>query len=658
MAPADDGAAPAEAAEAAEAAAAAALERPARRILLRAAAGAAAAGAAALLVAAALAPLALVSPLLYFGAEAVFALLYHQKHAMLSHAPRGLRPVDDYDPEEVFEKTLEHLKMFEDVRAFLSMWFCGAPFESLRRGNVEELLAYAFLYKPPEDAARDGRGPLVARMADRLCAVWGLELPPGYNPGLKFMGHLWDPLSHMWRPLAFYVAMEAAAAAKNAALLAAGFRRRRCGQITYYVRPGDAAGGAAGFGFGGRRRRGGSDGGESGGGGGWVNGWRRCGGGGGGGGEGGGGWSPIGGDGPARSGGGGSGSVDVPMLLLHGVGMGLLPYLGLLANLAATGRTVIAVEFRHVAMRWSSWTPTVDEAAAAVDAVLARERAPRACVVAHSYGTAVASRLLQTRPGRVAHLALCDPVVFACFMPRLLRRFFYDAPATGSALADFAMASAARELHVAASLSRRFFWTDIILWENQIPPGTLVVLSGRDALLAARETALWLEWHAPRVLVMVNPRLAHAQLLVDLPWQRRVIAALLPLQAAALAAGGAAGGGCGGGGEGGGGGGGCGGGEGGGGAAARRLRRLYPARDADGAAVYHGAAANGAASSGSGGSAATAVAAAPGGRASPRGAAALRAPGAAQPPPSRGGRAPPSPEAEPLLPARPRDEPE
>jgi hypothetical protein len=46
----------------------------------------------------------------------------------------------------------------------------------------------------------------------------------------------------------------------------------------------------------------------------------------------------------------------------------------------------------------------------AVDAVLARERAPSACVVAHSYGTAVASRLLRTRPARVAHLALLDPV--------------------------------------------------------------------------------------------------------------------------------------------------------------------------------------------------------------------------------------------------------
>jgi len=45
-----------------------------------------------------------------------------------------------------------------------------------------------------------------------------------------------------------------------------------------------------------------------------------------------------------------------------------------------------------------------------VECVLARERAGAVCVVAHSYGTAVASRLLQSRPRRIAHLALIDPV--------------------------------------------------------------------------------------------------------------------------------------------------------------------------------------------------------------------------------------------------------
>jgi hypothetical protein len=50
-------------------------------------------------------------------------------------------------------------------------------------------------------------------------------------------------------------------------------------------------------------------------------------------------------------------------------------------------------------------------------------------------------------------------IIFSMFMPNLLRNFLYNPPGTGSMVADFAMSSAARELHVSASLSRRFFWT-------------------------------------------------------------------------------------------------------------------------------------------------------------------------------------------------------
>ncbi len=32
-----------------------------------------------------------------------------------------------------------------------------------------------------------------------------------------------------------------------------------------------------------------------------------------------------------------------------------------------------------------------------------------------------------------------------------------------------------------------FFRTDVNLWEDQLPPGSLVVLSGRDVLMAAAE---------------------------------------------------------------------------------------------------------------------------------------------------------------------------
>jgi len=37
----------------------------------------------------------------------------------------------------------------------------------------------------------DGQADDLEAMVDRLQQIWKIELPGGYNPNLKFMGHLW-----------------------------------------------------------------------------------------------------------------------------------------------------------------------------------------------------------------------------------------------------------------------------------------------------------------------------------------------------------------------------------------------------------------------------------------------------------------------------------
>jgi pimeloyl-ACP methyl ester carboxylesterase len=49
----------------------------------------------------------------------------------------------------------------------------------------------------------------------------------------------------------------------------------------------------------------------------------------------------------------------------------------------------------------------------------------QACVVGHSYGTLVASRLVKRFPERLHSLCLVDPVCFGMYMPHLLHNFFY-----------------------------------------------------------------------------------------------------------------------------------------------------------------------------------------------------------------------------------------
>jgi pimeloyl-ACP methyl ester carboxylesterase len=106
-------------------------------------------------------------------------------------------------------------------------------------------------------------------------------------------------------------------------------------------------------------------------------------------------------------------------------------------KLRLVGRPVLAVELPHISQRWVLWVPTVDEVTEVVVSILNRNAITSCCLVGHSYGTAVASRLLQQAPHRIQQLCLVDPICFTMFMPNLLRNFLYESPRSGNLLGDF-----------------------------------------------------------------------------------------------------------------------------------------------------------------------------------------------------------------------------
>lgn len=58
-------------------------------------------------------------------------------------------------------------------------------------------------------------------------------------------------------------------------------------------------------------------------------------------------------------------------------------------------------------------------------------------------------------------------------------------------LLDLVVRLAARDLHLAAAFSRRFYWSDVVMWPDELPPGSAVVLGGGDDLVHAREVGMW-----------------------------------------------------------------------------------------------------------------------------------------------------------------------
>ncbi len=95
------------------------------------------------------------------------------------------------------------------------------------------------------------------------------------------------------------------------------------------------------------------------------------------------------------------------------------PYIHFMRMLfaATSSHPMIVLEFRHVSMRLCFRAGEVDHAAHAVAAIVQRQGFKEACVVGHSFGTFVASRLCQLHPSLVQSLVSTDCAVPACLSP-------------------------------------------------------------------------------------------------------------------------------------------------------------------------------------------------------------------------------------------------
>jgi hypothetical protein len=171
-----------------------------------------------------------------------------------------------------------------------------------------------------EALVASGKGPLLAAMVEAAEKLWARSLPPGTTPGLPFMAHLWQPLRCSYRPAAFYIITELLTLIGNGALLAAGFAMHRAEGFQYFTYGMAPAATTSSAGA-----------------------------------------APASGSGKAPSGTTlsspccptSTSTPLAPLLFLHGVGLGCVPYLDLLLGLAAGGRPLLAPQYTHVSLRWT-----------------------------------------------------------------------------------------------------------------------------------------------------------------------------------------------------------------------------------------------------------------------------------------------------------------
>ncbi|EJF60429.1 hypothetical protein DICSQDRAFT_63022 [Dichomitus squalens LYAD-421 SS1] len=184
-----------------------------------------------------------------------------------------------------------------------------------------------------------------------------------------------------------------------------------------------------------------------------------------------------------------------PILFFHGIGIGLWPYVSFLQELANADPEVgiIATECLAISMRISPTPLSRPEMLTALTALLNAHSVPRVVVVAHSYGTVHAAHMLRdpTLSARVSAWVFIDPIPFLLHQPSVAYNFVYREPRAANEWAVWYYAS--RDPDIARTLARHFFWTENILWKEDVAGrDVVVVLSELDQIVDAREVRRYL----------------------------------------------------------------------------------------------------------------------------------------------------------------------
>jgi hypothetical protein len=243
-----------------------------------------------------------------------------------------------------------------------------------------------------------------------------------------------------------------------------------------------------------------------------------------------------------------------PLLFLHGIGIGLLPYVPLLIGYAKKhpDTPIIVPEILSISSRITQPPLSHEDFQSALKSILEHHKIHEYSLTAHSYGTSLAAGIIRTTnshkhcddsssdasssvsadslssdslisPPKSPHpskllpapssVVLLDPIPILLHLPSVARNFLCRPPkrANEHELYYFACTDPG----VAHSLARHFFWTHNILWKEDLAqvgdsydpkPRVAVVLSGDDIIVNAPAVWTYLTGLAPPENRSLAPR--------------------------------------------------------------------------------------------------------------------------------------------------------
>ncbi|KAI8955000.1 hypothetical protein F4801DRAFT_587176 [Xylaria longipes] len=163
----------------------------------------------------------------------------------------------------------------------------------------------------------------------------------------------------------------------------------------------------------------------------------------------------------------------LPLVFLHGIGIGLWPYVPYLSNLNQDFDEdeqigIIALEYLPVSMRLTDAPLSQTEFLAQITLLLDAHGWDQFAVLGHSFGTVLATYMVKSPSlgPRIQSIVLVDPVCILLHLPDVAYNFTRRKPRRANEYMLWWFAS--MDPGVAHTLGRHFFWKDSIAWKEDL----------------------------------------------------------------------------------------------------------------------------------------------------------------------------------------------
>jgi hypothetical protein len=203
----------------------------------------------------------------------------------------------------------------------------------------------------------------------------------------------------------------------------------------------------------------------------------------------------------------------LPVLFIHGIGVGLHPYTSFLGDLAKEGVSeddkigIIALELMPVSSRITHSALEKNVMVGEILEIMKYHGWSKFVLVSHSYGSTIATHLLKSNltASLVGPTVFIDPISFLLHLPDVTYNFTARQPLRANEHQLWYFAS--KDMGVAHTLARRFCWSENIIWKEDLGlkgknnenegRKVTVVLSGKDLIVDTEAVGQYLVSSSP-----------------------------------------------------------------------------------------------------------------------------------------------------------------